>query len=351
MADGPADPIHAERGARHARARASHDRDRRRVACATSTSGRRPASSASCGASRSASCFTVAAWNYPYLIAVNSVVPALMAGNTVVLKHSAQTPLCAERFAECFREAGLPIGCFAGAAPEPRRHRTAIVGDPRVDFVAFTGSVAGGHAIQRAAAERFVGTGLELGGCDPAYVRHDADLAHAVENLVDGAYFNSGQSCCGIQRVYVHEQLYDDFVAGWVELTQQVRARQSARCRDDARSGRAHGGRRRDSPPDRASACAPAPSPLIDEGDFAASEPGTPYLAPQVLRERRPLDAGDARGNLRAGRRHHARARRTSEAVALHERQCVRTHRRDLDRRRRRGLAIGDQRARPARGS
>ncbi len=95
-----------------------------------------------------------------------------------------------------------------------------IVGDPRVAFVAFTGSVEGGHAIQRAAAARFVGTGLELGGCDPAYVRHDADLAHAVENLVDGAFFNSGQSCCGIQRIYVHEQLYDEFVAGAIALTE-----------------------------------------------------------------------------------------------------------------------------------
>ena len=113
---------------------------------------------------------TVAAWNYPYLIAVNSVVPALMAGNAVILKHSAQTPLCAERFAECFAAAGLPAGVFqllhlAHADTE------RVIRDPRVDFVAFTGSVAGGHAVQRAAAERFIGLGLELGGCDPVYVR------------------------------------------------------------------------------------------------------------------------------------------------------------------------------------
>jgi acyl-CoA reductase-like NAD-dependent aldehyde dehydrogenase len=161
---------------------------------------------------------TVAAWNYPYLIAVNSVVPAILAGNVVLLKHSAQTPLCAERFAECFREAGLPEGVFQLLH---MRHADTdrVIRDPRVDFVAFTGSVAGGHAVHRAAAERFVGTGLELGGCDAAYVRHDADVAHAVENLVDGAYFNSGQSCCGIQRLYVHERVYDDFVAGWIKLT------------------------------------------------------------------------------------------------------------------------------------
>ena len=163
---------------------------------------------------------TVAAWNYPYLIAVNSVVPAMLAGNVVLLKHSAQTPLCAERFAECFREAGLPEGVFQFLH---MRHEDTdrVIRDPRVDFVAFTGSVAGGHAVQRAAAERFVGTGLELGGCDPAYVRQDADVAHAVENLVDGAYFNSGQSCCGIQRVYVHEHVYDGFVEGWIELTRR----------------------------------------------------------------------------------------------------------------------------------
>jgi len=160
--------------------------------------------------------FTVAAWNYPYLIAVNSVVPAIMAGNAVVLKHSAQTPLCAERFAECFAEADLPAGVFQAVHLSHESTERAIR-DPRVDFVAFTGSVAGGHAVQRAAADRFIGTGLELGGCDPAYVRHDANLAHAVDSLVDGAFFNSGQSCCGIQRIYVHERLYDDFVAALAE--------------------------------------------------------------------------------------------------------------------------------------
>ena len=225
--------------------------------------------------------FTVAAWNYPYLIAVNSVVPALMAGNTVVLKHSAQTPLCAERFAECFREAGLPAGCFQ-VLHLSHDDTTRVIGDARVDFVAFTGSVAGGHAVQRAAADRFIGTGLELGGCDPAYVRHDANLAHAVENLVDGAYFNSGQSCCGIQRVYVHERLYDAFVDGWVDLTRKyvlgspldpattlgpvVRTAAADEIRRQVATSVAAGARA-----------------VIDEGDFSASRAGTPYLAPQVL--------------------------------------------------------------------
>src|SRR6185503_3226610 len=163
---------------------------------------------------------TIAAWNYPYLIAVNSVVPALMAGNVVILKHSAQTPLCAERFASALQEAGLPHGVFQALHMSHDDTERAIR-DPRVDFVAFTGSVAGGHAVQRAASERFIGTGLELGGCDPVYVRNDANLAHAVENIVDGAYFNSGQSCCGLQRIYVHERLYGAFVDGFVDLTRK----------------------------------------------------------------------------------------------------------------------------------
>ena len=164
----------------------------------------------------------LAPWNYPYLTAVNCVVPALMAGNAVVLKHSAQTPLCAERFAEAFNAAGLPEGVFQFVHCT-HEQSARMIASPLTDFVAFTGSVAGGHAVQRAASDRFIGTGLELGGKDPAYVRHDADLAHAIENLVDGAMFNSGQSCCGIERIYVHEEIYDTFVEGFVELTRQYR--------------------------------------------------------------------------------------------------------------------------------
>ena len=170
LADGPADPLLAERGARHARAGAPHDRHRARSA---GRHRRRPEVRASIAFLRREPLgvvFTVAAWNYPYLIAVNSVVPALMAGNAVVLKHSAQTPLCAERFEECLREAGLPEGVFQ-ALHLSHADTERVIRDPRVDFVAFTGSVAGGHAVQRAAADRFIGTGLELGGCDPAYVR------------------------------------------------------------------------------------------------------------------------------------------------------------------------------------
>lgn len=162
----------------------------------------------------------IPAWNYPFLIAVNTVVPALLAGNAVVLKHSETTPLVAERFAEAFREAGLPDGLLE-VLHLSHDVTAGVIRDPRTSFVAFTGSVRGGHEMQRASTERFLGVGLELGGKDPAYVREDADLDYAVENLVDGSYFNSGQSCCGVERIYVHASLYDRFLEGFVEATKK----------------------------------------------------------------------------------------------------------------------------------
>ncbi|HEX6154977.1 MAG TPA: aldehyde dehydrogenase family protein, partial [Burkholderiales bacterium] len=164
----------------------------------------------------------VAPWNYPWLTSVNAVLPALIAGNSVILKMAAQTPLVAERYAEAFKAVGLPDGVFQFLHLSHDQVAKAIA-DPRIAFVAFTGSVPGGHAIQQAAAKRFIATGLELGGKDPAYVRADADLQFAVENLVDGSYFNSGQSCCGIERIYVDKKIHKSFVEGFVELTRQYR--------------------------------------------------------------------------------------------------------------------------------
>jgi acyl-CoA reductase-like NAD-dependent aldehyde dehydrogenase len=225
--------------------------------------------------------FTVAAWNYPYLIAVNSIVPAIMAGNAVILKHSAQTPLCAERFDQCMRAAGLPEGVFQFLHLS-HADTERVIKDSRVDFVAFTGSVAGGHAVQRAAAERFIGVGLELGGCDPVYVRHDANLAHAIENVVDGAYFNSGQSCCGLQRVYVHESVYDSFLEGFVDLTRKYELgdplQSSTTLGPVVRSAAADTIRKQIAASINAGA-----TPVIEEAEFPASRPGTAYFAPQVL--------------------------------------------------------------------
>ena len=164
----------------------------------------------------------VAPWNYPWLTSVNAVIPALLAGNSVILKMAAQTPLVAERYAEAFKAAGIPPGVFQFLHLD-HAQVARVIADPRIAFVAFTGSVPGGQAVQQAAAKRFIGTGLELGGKDPAYVRADADMAFAVENLVDGSYFNSGQSCCGIERIYVDRKLFKPFVEAFVELAKQYR--------------------------------------------------------------------------------------------------------------------------------
>jgi len=162
--------------------------------------------------------FTIAPWNYPYLTAVNSIIPALMAGNAVLLKHAAQTLLVGERFQMAADKAGFPKGLLRNLALS-HEQTVQIIAGRQVDMVCFTGSVEAGRVIERAAAGNFIGVGLELGGKDPAYVRADANLDHAIETLVDGAFFNSGQSCCGIERIYVHEALYDAFVEGAVALT------------------------------------------------------------------------------------------------------------------------------------
>jgi len=223
----------------------------------------------------------VAPWNYPYLTAVNAVLPALIAGNAVVLKASHQTPLCAERFLEAFAGAGVPAGVFQYLHLS-HADTARLMGDARVASVCFTGSVSGGRAVVAATASGFATSGLELGGKDPAYVRSDANLAHAVDTLTDGAFYNAGQSCCGIKRIYVAASRYEEFVAGVVDLTKKyrlgspldpettigpvVRTAAAESVRSQVREAVGQGARQ-----------------LIDEAWFAASAPGTPYLAPQVL--------------------------------------------------------------------
>jgi acyl-CoA reductase-like NAD-dependent aldehyde dehydrogenase len=223
----------------------------------------------------------VAPWNYPYLTAVNAVMPALIAGNAVVLKHSHQTPLCAERFYEAFVHAGVPPGVFQYlhlSHPDTAR----LVGDARVASVCFTGSVSGGHAIVAATARGFATSGLELGGKDPAYVRADADLEHAIETLTDGAFFNAGQSCCGIKRIYVALPRYQDFVDGVVALAKQYRLGSpldgETTLGPVVRTAAAEAVRAQVR---EAIAC--GASQLVEESAFPASAAGTPYLAPQVL--------------------------------------------------------------------
>jgi len=154
--------------------------------------------------------FDIAAWNYPLIIPINVIVPALLCGNTVLLKHSAKTPLCGRQLADAFGRLAVPDLVTDVVITHDQTAR--LIADRRVHHVSFTGSVAGGREIARHAAERLIDTGLELGGNDPAYVAADADLDFAVANLVDGACYNAGQSCCGVERVYVHETLYDDFL-------------------------------------------------------------------------------------------------------------------------------------------
>ncbi|KAI0889535.1 aldehyde dehydrogenase [Annulohypoxylon maeteangense] len=152
------------------------------------------------------------AWNYPYLILVNSLIPALLAGNTVILKPSPQTPTIAEQVSKIFAEAGLPAGVLQYFHCGSPLIMESVVRNPAISLICFTGSVAGGLAVQKAAADRIVNVGLELGGKDPAYVRGDVDLDWAAAEIVDGSIFNSGQSCCAIERVYVDEKIYDPFV-------------------------------------------------------------------------------------------------------------------------------------------
>ncbi len=224
--------------------------------------------------------FVIAPWNYPYLTAVNTLVPALIAGNAVVLKHASQTLLAGERLATAFHKAGVPEDVFVNVVLD---HATteALISGRCFDFVNFTGSVGGGRAIERAAAGTFTGTGLELGGKDPGYLRADGDLDAAVDGLMDGAMFNSGQCCCGIERIYVHDSLYDTFVekaVAWVQgqrlgnpldadttMGPMAHKRFAAIVRDQIADALAKGARA-----------------LIDPGAFVADDGGA-YLAPQVL--------------------------------------------------------------------
>ena len=166
--------------------------------------------------------FVVAPWNYPYMTAINTVAPALIAGNAVVLKHATQTLSVGERMAAAFHAAGIPEAVFRNVF---LTHDTtsALIAGGQFDFINFTGSVGGGQAMERAAAGTFTGLGLELGGKDPGYVIEDADPIAAADGLIDAAMFNSGQCCCGIERIYVHERLFDAFVARAVEIVQGYR--------------------------------------------------------------------------------------------------------------------------------
>ncbi|MBM6596742.1 aldehyde dehydrogenase family protein [Microvirga pudoricolor] len=223
----------------------------------------------------------IAPWNYPYLTAINAIVPALAAGNAVLLKHASQTVLAGERFQAAMDKAGVPKGLFTNLHLS-HDQTGRILGSGLVDHCNFTGSVSGGRSIERAAAGSFTSLGLELGGKDPAYVRADADIDHAIENLVDGAFFNSGQCCCGIERIYVHETHYDRFVEGAVDL---VKGYVLGNPLDEATTlgPMAHKRFADLVRGQNAEAVAKGARAHIDAKKFAADTGGTAYLAPQVL--------------------------------------------------------------------
>jgi acyl-CoA reductase-like NAD-dependent aldehyde dehydrogenase len=221
----------------------------------------------------------IAPWNYPFLTAINTIVPGLIAGNAIVLKHASQTPLAGERLAQAFSH--LPEGLFTNVFLD---HGTtaALIAERAFDFINFTGSVRGGQEIERAAAGTFVGTGLELGGKDPGYVRADANLDTAVDVLMDGAMYNAGQCCCGIERIYVHESLYAPFVAKSVEWVSNLKLGNPT---DEATTLGPMASRRfADTVREQiAEAVAAGAKPLVDPGLFPADTGDTAYLAPHIL--------------------------------------------------------------------
>jgi acyl-CoA reductase-like NAD-dependent aldehyde dehydrogenase len=224
----------------------------------------------------------IAAWNYPLAIAVNVIVPAVLAGNAVLVKHASQTALVADQFERAFHEAGAPEG-LVQAMPMDHATTARLIRSRTLGYVSFTGSVRGGHEIYRAVAdENFIQAGMELGGKDPALVLEDADVAFAAENLVDGAFYNAGQSCCGIERIYVAEPIFDDFVEAYVALTKEyvignpldpettlgplVDEKSADFVRGQVAAALDAGARR-----------------LVGDDDFSVPDTSRCYLAPQVL--------------------------------------------------------------------
>jgi acyl-CoA reductase-like NAD-dependent aldehyde dehydrogenase len=224
--------------------------------------------------------FIVAPWNYPYLTTINTLAPALIAGNTVILKHASQTLMVGERLAEAFHAAGVPAEVFQNVVLD---HATTehLIAQRSFNFVNFTGSVGGGVAMEKAAAGTFTGLGLELGGKDPGYVRVDADLDAAVDGLMDGAMFNAGQCCCGIERIYVHESLYEAFVEKAVDWVKGLTLGNPF----DAATTLGPMANKRFAAVVRAQvaeAVAAGAKALIDPSLFPADDGGA-YLAPQIL--------------------------------------------------------------------
>jgi acyl-CoA reductase-like NAD-dependent aldehyde dehydrogenase len=158
----------------------------------------------------------VSAWNYPYFVGLNTIVPALLAGNTVLYKPSELATLTGLRLVDMLHRAGVPVDvvhAVVGGGPTG-----AALVDADIDMICFTGSYATGRKVAARAAERLVRVQLELGGKDAAYICDDVDAEGAALAVAEGACYNAGQSCCAIERVYVHDAVYDQFVTALVEV-------------------------------------------------------------------------------------------------------------------------------------
>ena len=224
--------------------------------------------------------FVIAPWNYPYMTAMNTIVPALIAGNAVMLKHASQTLLVGERIAEGLAKGGVPADVFQNVVLD-HAGTEKLIADRSFGFVNFTGSVAGGQAIERAAAGTFTGLGLELGGKDPGYVMEDADIDWAVDVLMDGAMYNAGQCCCGIERIYVNHRLFDEFVEKSVKWVNALKLGNPFDA-DTTLGPMANARFARTVRAQTADAIAAGAKPLIERQNFPADDGGT-YLMPQIL--------------------------------------------------------------------
>ena len=224
--------------------------------------------------------FVVTPWSFPLLCCVNSLIPALLSGNSVLLRHSSQTPLVSERLVDAFHEAGLPEGVVQ-FLHSSHQDTLDIMRAPEVAYVCFSGNSKTGLMVQEVLMGSSAGLSIGLNGVDPAYVRADADLAVAVDAVV-GAFYNSGQSCSGVQRVYVHTSVYKEFIERALAAANQYvlgnPLDQKTTLGPLARLGSAQSVRGM-----IGEALGLGAYPLVNLQNFPLDRDGSAYMAPQIL--------------------------------------------------------------------
>jgi acyl-CoA reductase-like NAD-dependent aldehyde dehydrogenase len=163
----------------------------------------------------------ISAWNYPYFVGSNVFLPALLTGNAVLYKPSEYATLTGQAIADLLHRAGVPREVFATVIG--RGEVGAKLLEQKIDGVFFTGSYATGRKIAEAVAGRLIRVQLELGGKDPAYVCDDVDVPAAAAAVAEGAFYNAGQSCCAVERVYVHRSIAEEFTCAFVNAVREYR--------------------------------------------------------------------------------------------------------------------------------